>query len=105
MAKKGKMLVLANAPAGKDAEFNIWCNTVHAEAVKGLTGVKRYQIDLQLHPKAASHEFKDIVVYDMDDVDAANAEMAEAFPKMNMSDSADFLSCQMEEIFTYRKKA
>jgi hypothetical protein len=108
MARKGKMLVLANATAGKDAEFNKWYNEIHLNEVCGLRGMGkgvRYKLDLQMIPQG-NPEFGYVTVYDMPDVDAANAHMAEFAPKATLTDAMDFaksMNFQMEEIFSYKK--
>jgi hypothetical protein len=109
MAKKGKRLVLCNATAGKEGEFNKWYDEVHAKellALKGYSGITRYKVDAQIRPQANPPEFGYMTIWHFDDVDTANASSMAARPNLTMSDSLDFgrtVMLDMEEIFHYKK--
>ena len=82
MAKKDHRLVLCNATAGKEAEFNKWYDEVHAKellALKGYSGITRFKVDAQIRPQANPPEFGYMTIWHFDDVDTANASSADTW--------------------------
>jgi hypothetical protein len=102
-----RRLVLCNATAGTDAEFNKWYNEVHCKELISLDGYKkltRYQVDMQMLPPGQK-DFNYMSIWDFTDIDQANKSSAAKRSTMTMSPTLDMTTlvmCEIEEIFSYK---
>ena len=75
-----KLLVFANAKAGRDDEYNEWYDTVHIKDLLDIPGVvsgERYRVSPSSSARIAAPEHQYLTVYDVDgDVDAVLAELS-----------------------------
>ncbi len=75
------LLVLANAKAGQDDEFNDWYTNRHLDDVlnvDGFVAAQRFQIVDDAHPTAPPHRYMALYEVEADDLALAQKSLAAA---------------------------
>ena len=95
--KKYTMVVLTNATAGKDAEFNEWYTNRHLHdvlKVPGIIGAQRFKLAVNPSPTGPSWHYYAAYEMETDDPKATVDDLVKRYgtDKMPMSDSMDKVS-------------
>lgn len=89
---RGILVVMSNAAAGTDAEFNDWYDHVHLPdvlAVAGFVAARRFEAVPSVHGEEPDQRYLAIYEIEAEDLDAAQRALSEAARAMEISPTLD----------------
>lgn len=103
--KKGLLVVLMRAKAGREDEFNEWYDS-HLDLIcepEGIVSASRYKLSEKQLP-GQTHDNKYATVYELEDPEAAIARMlAHQRESTDAGDVSDMKAYVLDHMITYRK--